>query len=269
LVAGATDVGLWITKQLRQLDKIILLSRVAGLGAIAETEDSIAIGATATYAQAQQLLARIDPDIAELLRRLGSTQVRASGTIGGNIANGSPIGDTPPMLIALGATLELQNGSHRRRLPLEDFFIAYGRQDRQPGEFVAGIYIPKLKPEERFRCYKISKRIDQDISSVMAAFKFTIADNHIAASRIAFGGMAGTPKRAPLTEAALRSAKLDDQASWQAALDALARDYAPIADHRASAAYRSETARALLQKALMELAGETATRVIGGRDRAA
>jgi xanthine dehydrogenase small subunit len=265
IVSGATDVGLWITKQLRALPKIILTGGVKALHEVADRRGHISIGAAASYAEAAPALAKIDPDIGEVMRRLGSAQVRASGTVGGNIANGSPIGDMPPMLIALGATLTLRHGSSERSMPLEDFFIAYGKQDRKPGELVWRIDVPKRKANEAFRAYKISKRFDQDISAVMAGFSLTLEGRKVAAARIAFGGMAATPKRALATEAALRGASLDDGATWQEALKALAGDFQPISDMRASAAYRMEAAQGLLRKALMEVAGAAATRVTGER----
>ncbi|WP_439527390.1 xanthine dehydrogenase small subunit [Pannonibacter sp.] len=257
LVAGATDVGLWITKGLRMLPKIIHLGRVSGMTRIEETHDGVFLGAAVTYSAAEPALTRISPDLGELLRRIGSKQVRASGTIGGNVANGSPIGDTPPALIALGARVELQQGEDLRVLPLEDFFLDYGKQDRKPGEFVAGLFVPRLEAEHFYRCYKISKRFDQDISAVMGAFRLTIVDSLVHEARIAFGGMAATPKRASGTEAALVGASLDDPATWGAAIRALTMDYKPITDMRASADYRTEAARALLVKALMEACGAT------------
>jgi xanthine dehydrogenase small subunit len=271
LVAGATDVGLWITKQLRSLPKIIHLSRVAALHAIADHGDHLSIGAAATYAEAEGALAGIDPDLGEALRRVGSKQVRVSGTIGGNVANGSPIGDTPPLLIALGATLHVRSRDGERTMPLEDYFLGYGRQDRRPGELVWCIDVPRLAAHQVFRCYKISKRFDQDISAVMAAFRFTLNEGRIAAARLAFGGMAPTPKRAMTTEAALAGVSLDKPEGWGPALAALAADFQPINDMRASADYRREVAQALLRKALMEVASgdSTATRVIGTRERAA
>jgi xanthine dehydrogenase small subunit len=210
-------------------------------------------------------MADIDPDLAELLRRLGAKQVRAVGTLGGNIANGSPIGDTPPALIALGAELHLRRGKIARSLPLEDFFIDYGRQDRGPGEFVAAIEVPRLRDNEVFRCYKIAKRFDQDISALLGAFKFKLEGGQIADARIAYGGMAATPQRAGATEAALKGKKLSHESDWAAAGEALADDFQPIDDMRASAGYRLQTARALLEKALHEANGEarTATRVFG------
>jgi len=202
------------------------------------------------------------------MRRFASPQVRHMGTIGGNVANGSPIGDTPPALIALDATLVLQKGRATRTLALEDFFIAYGKQDRGPGEFVRAIIVPKLRPDERFRCYKVSKRFDQDISAVMAAFKLRLEGTRIVAARVAFGGMAATPKRAMAVEAALCGVDIADPRGLDLACERVAGDFAPITDHRASAGYRMTVARALLRKALAEIAGAPSriTRVIGSRE---
>ncbi|MFP6749210.1 MAG: xanthine dehydrogenase small subunit [Alphaproteobacteria bacterium] len=255
LVAGATDVGLWITKQLRQLPKIIHLGRVAELAEVRVSDQGCHIGAGASYEMAEVALAAIDPDLGEVLRRLGAKQVRAAGTVGGNIANGSPIGDMPPALIALGAELHLRQGEAERSLALEDYFIDYGKQDRGRGEFITGIDVPRLAGDEMFRCYKISKRFDQDISALLGAFKFRIVDGHIAHARIVFGGMAATPKRAKATEAALRGLALSDEPAWMAAGEVLAKDYRPIDDMRASAAYRLATAQALLVKARHEMNG--------------
>ena len=265
IVSGATDVGLWITKQLRVLPRIILTGGVKPLHAVDDTGSHVAIGAAASYAEATPALSAIDPDVAEVLRRLGSTQVRASGTVGGNIANASPIGDMAPMLIALGATLTLRHGAAERSLPLEDFFIAYGKQDRMPGELVWRVDVPKLKGDEAFRAFKISKRFDQDISAVMAAFRFSLKGRRIANARVAFGGMAATPKRATETETALAGASLDQPATWDNATTALLRDFQPISDMRASASYRMAVAQGLLRKALIEVAGASATRVVGSR----
>ena len=267
LVAGATDVGLWITKQLRALPKVILLGRVEGLADIRETERGFHFGAGVTHARAESAMAEIDPDLAELFRRFGGKQVRAVGTLGGNIANGSPIGDTMPALIALGTTLHLRRGDATRSMPLEDFFIDYGKQDRAAGEFVTGIDVPRLGSGEVFRCYKISKRFDQDISAALGAFRFTVEGGRVTDARVAFGGMAATPKRAAATEAAFRGLRLEDERGWEAACEALASDFEPIDDMRASARYRLETAQALLRKALHEAGGEAsaATRVVGVR----
>ena len=271
LVGGATDVGLWITKQLRALPRIVHTGRIASLHEVREERGRIEIGAAATYAEAEAALGGIDPDVGEMLRRLGSKQVRAAGTVGGNVANGSPIGDSPPVLIALGASIELRRGEARRRLALEDFFLDYGRQDRAPGEILTRITVPRLGRGEHFRCYKISKRFDQDISALLGAFRLRVDEaGRIAEAHIAYGGMAAVPKRASSAERATAGLRLGEPAGWPHAAEALAEDFSPIDDHRASAAYRLRAAKALLLKALAEIAGRPTaeTRITGHRDGA-
>jgi len=263
IVAGATDVGLWITKQLRSLPKIIHTGRVKALHAVSERTATISIGAAVTYAEAEKLLGSISVDIAEVLRRIGSKQVRTSGTVGGNIANGSPIGDMPPILIALGARINLRKLADQRIIELEDYFLDYGKQDRLAGELLWRIDIPKLNSNERFFAHKISKRFDQDISSVMAAFKFIMAGRTIGGARLAFGGMAATPRRARETEAALIGLKIDAPETWDQAIATLAKDFTPLSDMRASSHYRMETAQALLRKALEELVYGHEVRLVG------
>ena len=263
IVAGATDVGLWVTKHQRVLPAVIYTGRVHDLRGIRETRDGFEIGATTTYADAIGPIGTAYPDFGELMRRIGAEQVRTMGTIGGNVANGSPIGDTPPALIAAGATLTLRRGDDRRTLPLEDFFIAYGKQDRQPGEFVESIFLPKLMRGDRFRAYKISKRFDQDISAVCGAFRLRVEDGKVADIRIAFGGMAGTPKRAAATEAALLGQPWTEEAV-RAALPRMQDDFTPLTDWRASAGYRAKVAANLLLKLHAETADPAAeTRLVG------
>jgi xanthine dehydrogenase small subunit len=268
LVGGATDVGLWITKQLRDPKKIIWLGRVAGLDRIEANADGLTIYATTSLERAMPELGKLHPDIGEMTRRFGSAQVRVSGTLGGNVANGSPIGDSPPCLIALGASVELRKGDVSRVLPLEDFFIAYGKQDREPGEYVRAVLAPALKADQQYRAYKVTKRFDEDISAVMSAFRLTVGGRRISQARIAYGGMAATPKRAAGAEAALVGASLDDPNSWSKAIAAIAADFAPLTDMRATAAYRSKVAANLLRKALIEIAGAEAPTRIGGLDAA-
>ncbi|OWJ68437.1 xanthine dehydrogenase small subunit [Inquilinus limosus] len=265
IVSGATDVGLWVTKQQRVLPAVIYTGRVNDMRGIRETKDGFEIGAAVTYAEAIGPLGRAYPDLGELIRRIGAEQVRAVGTIGGNIANGSPIGDMPPALIAAGATLVLRRGDERRSLPLEEFFIAYGRQDRKPGEFVESIRLPKLWPGDRFRAYKITKRFDQDISAVCAAFRLRVEDGRVADIRIAYGGMAGTPKRAAATEAALLGQPWTEDVV-RAALPLLQQDFTPLTDWRASAGYRAKVAANLLLKLHAETADPAAeTRLVGAQ----
>ena len=254
LVAGCTDVGLRLTKDLARLDKTIWLGRVQGLDSIDEGPEALSLGATVSHLHARRALAALDPDLSELMRRFGGVQVRAAGTVGGNIANGSPIGDLAPAFIALGATLELRKGERIRSLALEDFFLAYRKQDRAPGEFVRRVVVPKPIVGAAFRCFKVSKRLDEDISAVMGAFHVALEGRRIASARIAYGGMAGVPKRASAAEAAIAGASLDEPASWEAALEALSRDFTPLSDQRASATYRALVAQNLLFKALTEIA---------------
>jgi xanthine dehydrogenase small subunit len=228
-----------------------------------ETEEGLTIGATVSHRDATEALTRLHPDLGELMRRFASIQIRNAGTVGGNIANGSPIGDLPPALIALAARLTLRRGPERREIPLEDFFIRYGRQDRAPGEFVESVFVPRLQPEMRFACYKLSKRFDQDIAAVMGAFRLRLAGGMVEEAQVAFGGMAATPKRAGRAEAALAGSAFDKQAIERAAA-ALAEDFAPIGDMRASAEYRLKAAQNLLRRFWIECgdADRPATRVL-------
>ncbi len=252
LIAGATDVGLWVTKQLRDLKPVAFLNGIKDLSGIEVQGGQLHVGACVTISALHQAVLDRLPSFAELLRRYASVQVRNAATIGGNIANGSPIGDGPPALIALGATLHLRRGDALRSLPLEDFFLDYRKQDRRPGEFVAGLSFPEQAPA--LRCYKISKRFDQDISAVCGCFNVTVEGGQVTAARIAFGGMAGVPKRATKAEAALVS-KPWSESTIEAAAKAMAGDFTPMSDMRASAAYRMLTAQNLMRRYFHDLNG--------------
>lgn len=253
LVAGATDVGLWVTKSLRTLDKVIFLSRCDDLKTIDLGADTVRIGAMADMNAARAAMAPLHPSYGELIRRYGSVQVRGAATVGGNIANGSPIGDNPPALIALGATLHLRHGNARRVLPLEAFFLAYGKQDRAPGEFIEAISFPRQP--DHLKCYKLSKRFDQDISAVCGCFNITVTDGIVTAARIAFGGMAGIPKRASSVENVLIGKQWNEK-SIQTAQNEFDKDYQPLSDMRASAEYRLDTARNMLNRYYFESQGQ-------------
>lgn len=262
ILAGGTDVGLWVTKMNRKLDTVIYTGQVQELLECRETEEGFVIGAAVRYSDLPETLGQAYPDFAEVLRRIGSRQVRNLGTVGGNIANGSPIGDTPPLLIAMDTRLVLNKGGTRREIALEDFFVDYGKQDRAAGEFVERIIIPKPQPGTEFRAYKISKRFDQDISALCAAFQLTVRDGVVQSARIAYGGMAATPKRATATEAALVGQPWSEE-TVEHACNALEDDYQPITDMRASADYRRVTAANLLRKAHLETTSASAgTRVL-------
>ena len=257
ILAGATDVGLWVTKQHWTLEAVIYLGEIGELKEVREEDNQIFIGAGARYGDAAAALAGVFPDFGEVIRRLGSAQIRNAGTIGGNIANGSPIGDSPPPLIVLGANLIMRAGDNRREIALEDFFLDYGRQDLRAGEFVEAIRVPKPAPGRILKAYKISKRFDQDISALLGAFCLDVADGTVREARIAFGGMAATPRRAPACEAALIGSPWNEQTVERAAA-ALAQDFSPISDLRASAHYRMQVAQNLLRKAYWETASQVA-----------
>jgi len=252
IVAGATDVGLWVTKHMRAISPAVFIGHIDELSAIGVESGKLKMGATATYADALVALSENYPAFGPLIDRIGGAQIRAVGTIGGNIANGSPIGDTPPPLIALGASVTLRSTDGRREIDLADFFIDYGKQDRKSDEFVESISVPLLKPGEIFSVYKISKRRDEDITAALAAFRLKLsAEGIVEDIAIACGGMAATPKRAKSVEAAL-AGKAWNEASVAAAAEKFEQDFAPITDMRASAAYRMTVTKNLLRRFFLE-----------------
>ncbi|MGI0528291.1 xanthine dehydrogenase small subunit [Rhizobium giardinii] len=261
IVAGSTDVGLWVTKLMRDISPFIHLSHLDELRRITVDESGVTLGAGVSYTDAFPVITEHFPQLTELWNRIGGQQVRNMGTIGGNIANGSPIGDTPPALIALGASVVLRKGKQSRTVPLESFFFEYGKQDRQSGEFVEAVRIPFLNENARYAVYKITKRLDEDISAVCGAFHVTFDDDgKVADTVIAYGGMAGTPKRAENAEAVLKGAEWND-ATIEAAMDALASDYTPLTDWRASADYRLLVAKNLLRRFYLETEGAEPVRL--------
>ncbi len=261
ILAGGTDVGLWVTKMHMDLPVMIYTGNVEALRQIKTGAGGFEIGAAVTYQEAFTALSSVDSSMKEMLSRFASLHIRNAGTIGGNIANGSPIGDGPPALIALGATLTLRSKAGSRDIPLEDFFIEYRRQDRRPGEFVEKIFIPAKPEAAHFRVYKVSKRFDLDIAAVCGAFVIEVKDGVVSNVRIAFGGMAGTPKRAAKTEKTLTGQPWNG-ATVEAAARMLDEDYTPMTDMRASAKYRSDVARNLLQRFFIETTEpDVATRI--------
>jgi len=251
LVAGATDVGLWVTKQNRRLETVIYLGEVDELKQIGDDGQYLSIGASVSYTDACAAITARYPAFLSLIQRIGGTQVRNAGTIGGNIANGSPIGDMPPGLIAAGAKLVLRSTQGSRTIDIEDFFIDYGKQDLRAGECVEKILLPRPEDKQKFAIYKISKRFEQDISSVCGAFSLQIEDSVISKVRICFGGMAATPKRATACEQALEG-KIWNQENIKLAMLAMLTDFTPLTDMRASAPYRMRVAQNLLQRFFLE-----------------
>ena len=252
LLAGGTDLALEVTQFHRPLPVMIYVGNVAELKRVEHFDDRLEIGAATPLTDCYQALAAEYPDFGALLHRFASLQIRNQGTLGGNIGNASPIGDSPPLLIALGAQVVLRQGQATRTLPLQDYFIDYRVTVRQPGEFIEKIIVPRANAAWRFRAYKLSKRLDDDISAVCAAFNLHIVDGQVADARLAFGGMAAIPKRARAAEAALLGQPWA-QATVEAACAALAEDFTPLSDFRASKEYRLLSAQNLLRKYFIEL----------------
>ena len=247
IVAGSTDVGLWVTKQMRDLQTLIFIAHLEDMKAVICSQTHLTIGAGVTYSEARQAMNSSFPHLYSFWGRIAGQQIRNMGTIGGNIANGSPIGDMPPVLIALGADLILRKGWEQRIIRLEDFFIDYGKQDRWEGDFVEAIRIPIPGPGSLHGVYKISKRRDEDISSVCVAFFLAVEKGLIRKARVAFGGMAATPKRASEAERFMKGKPFALE-TMRAAAELLPLDFQPISDMRASADYRMLVARNLFEQ---------------------
>ena len=251
LLAGSTDISLWVNKQFRDLGEVIYLGEVAELKAITEADGQLQIGAGASLESAWAALARHWPAARDMGRRFASLPIREAGTMGGNIANGSPIGDSAPVLIALGARIVLRHGASTRALQLQDFYLDYLLNQLQPGEFVQALQVPLPQAGEVLRVYKLSKRHDCDISALAAGCWLRLQGGTVAEVRLAFGGLAGIVRRAAGAEAALRGqAWTESQA--QAAMAALDDDFQPLSDLRASASYRRRAARNLIHRLWLE-----------------
>ncbi len=255
LLAGSTDIGLWVNKQFRALGDLLYVGDVAELQRIVEQDGELVIGAGASLDAAWGALARRVPALTDVWLRFASPPIRHAGTMGGNIANGSPIGDSAPVLIALDAQIELRRGARLRRMPLADFYVDYMKNRLEAGEFVQAVAVPLAAMQRQVRAYKISKRFDCDISALCAAFALELDGGHVKAVRLSYGGMAGIVKRAAQAEAALVGQPWT-QAGVDAAKAALAQDFKPLSDLRASAAYRMQVAQNLLQRFWLETRAE-------------
>ena len=252
LLAGSTDVGLWVNKQFRDLGDILYIGDVREMAQVQQQDGVLHIGAGASLEDAWTALVRRWPTLTDVWLRFASPPIRHAGTMGGNVANGSPIGDSPPVLMALDAEIELRRGTRVRRMPLADFYLDYMKNQLEPGEFVQALRVPlDAAPTRQVRAYKISKRFDCDISALCAGFSIDVRDGVVHDVRLAFGGMAATVRRAAQAEAALRGQPWSE-ASVTAAQQALARDFTPLTDMRASAAYRLQVAQNLLQRLWLE-----------------
>ena len=251
ILAGGTDIGLWVTKQHRQLETIIYTGKVAGMADISTGDDTIEIGAATTLSDAMPVLDEHFPQLHDLFVRFASPPIRNAGTLGGNVANGSPIGDSMPALLVLDAALVLRKGATSRTIPLNDFYLGYQQNALAKGEFVERIRIPRLEADAVLRSYKISKRFDQDISAVCGAFFLRLEGGSVSEARIAYGGLAATPKRAEATEKMLEGNEWSES-TVRAAFEKLAEDFQPISDMRSSADYRLTVCQNLLYRFWLE-----------------
>jgi xanthine dehydrogenase small subunit len=251
VLAGSTDMGLWVTKQFRALPKLISINEVNALRRIEERDGFLHIGAAASLEDAWQALVQRWPTLRDLWLRFASLPIRVAGTMGGNIANGSPIGDSAPALIALDARIVLRRGASLRVMPLAEFYLGYMKNQLEAGEFVQAMQVPLPQPGCQVRGYKISKRFDCDISALCAVMAITLHGEQVAQVRLSFGGMAAVVQRAPNAEAAVLG-QAWNEATLQAAMAALASDFTPLSDMRASAGYRMQVAQNLLRRFWLE-----------------
>ena len=252
LLAGSTDIGLWVSKQFRDVGDLIYVGNVAALKTIETLADGgLRIGAGASLEDAYAALAKRLPALTDLWLRFASPPIRHAGTLGGNVANGSPIGDSPPMLMALDAQIELRQGERVRQMPLPEFYVDYMKNRLEPGEFVQALLVPGASFSRTVRAYKISKRFDCDISALCGGFSIELDGDTVRSVRLAFGGMAGIVKRAAAAEAAVLG-QAWTEATVQAAQAALLQDFKPLTDMRASAEYRMQVAQNLLMRFWLE-----------------
>jgi len=251
VLAGGTDIGLWVTKQLRELPRLVFLGSVPELTAIEERPQELWIGAAVTLTDAWPVLLRRFPELEEQAARFASPPIRNSATLCGNLANGSPIGDSIPALLALDAQIELRTGSAVRRVPLDEFYLGYQKKDLSPGEFVTGVAIPVAVAGRLIGSYKLAKRMDQDISAVCATFCVSVEGERVRSARLAYGGLAAIACRARHAERALLAHGWNP-AGIEAAGAALAADFEPLSDLRASRAYRLRAAGNLLRRFFLQ-----------------
>ena len=251
LLAGSTDIGLWVNKQFRDVGDLIYTGQVAELRRIEQRGDELWIGAAASLEDAWRALVQRAPSLTDVWLRFASPPIRHAGTLGGNVANGSPIGDAPPILMALDAAVELRRGERLRRLPLTGLYLDYMKNAIEEGEFVQAIVVPLAAFGRQVRGYKISKRFDCDISALCAGMAIELDGATVRSVRLAYGGMAAVVKRAAQAEAAIVGQPWTE-GTVRAAQQALARDFSPMTDMRASSAYRLQVAQNLLQRLWLE-----------------
>jgi xanthine dehydrogenase small subunit len=252
LWAGGTDLGIEITQMFKQFDIIICLHKIKSLDQVIETDEAIRFGAMVTYTDSEAHLSKHFPSFAQLMHRIAALQIRNLGTLGGNVANASPIGDTPPVFMALDTRVELSSSEGIREVAIDDFFTGYKKTAMVEGEYLSALIVPKLVENQHLHVFKVSKRKEDDISAVLMAVRFDNKNGTIDNTRIACGGMAATPLRAPKTEASLNGSVFE-LASFEAAAQEIKNDYSPIQDVRATPEYRLHVARNLIIKTGLEL----------------
>ena len=262
ILAGGTDIGLWVTKQHREPGTLVYVGEVDGLADIHTSDTHLEIGGAATFTDAMPAILEHYPSLDEMLRRFASPPIRNAATLGGNVANGSPIGDSMPALMAAGASVVIRSVAGAREVALDDFYHDYQVNDLKPGEFIERIRLPLPGPGTTLCCYKLSKRFDQDISAVCAAYRLELEDDRVKSIRIACGGLAATVKRATECERAL-TGRPWTEATVAEGMAAFERDFEPITDMRASAAYRLQAGRNLLRRLYLETRGELSESVYG------
>ena len=255
ILAGGTDVGLWVNKQFKELNPIIYIGEVSELKKVLVNDNKLSIGAAVSLTDTYEAVSKYYPEMDQMWERFASQPIRNVGTLGGNVANGSPIGDSMPALISLGAEVVLRSKKGTRTMLLEDLYLDYMKKDMQPDEIVEAIELPlpiaEAKEGQQFRCYKLSKRHDSDISAVFAAFALTLNGSIVESCRITYGGMAATPKRATHCEQALTGQEWNE-ATIRSAMNILQQDYSPMSDMRASDQNRKQSAANLLYRFYLE-----------------
>ena len=262
LLAGGTDVGLWVTKQHRELTTLIYTGNVEELSELKVTQTHIEIGAAVSLSDAMVPIIEHYPEFEEVFLRFASPPIRNAATLGGNIANASPIGDSMPALMVLDTMLVLRSGDHKRPMALSDFFIDYQKTALEPGEFLERVLVPLRESDIQVQCYKVSKRFDQDISAVCGAYSLRRNAAEIADIKIAYGGLAAVPKRALYCEARLKGQDWNEDAV-QVGIDSLDHDFSPVTDMRSTAEYRHQVSGNLLRRFYLDSIGEGPPRLYG------
>ena len=258
-LSGGTDLSLDVTKQRGEIEKIISLSSVKELNFIKKTKRFIEVGSAVSLYEFQNVIKSYYPDFYNILKRYGSVQIRNVGTLAGNIVTASPIGDSLPLLLSLESKIKIQTSKSIKIIPLSEFFLSYRKTKLKKGEFLYSVEIP-INKQNHFRAYKISRRFDDDISSVCASFNFLIKKNIILKAKIAYGGMSEIPKRASKIEKALTNSVFSEDTFYRAK-NLIDADFSPINDMRASKDYRADVAKNLMMKFFYEVSAKKNLRV--------